>query len=125
MESAETRTLRLTNLEVLINCVLYNAAATLHIMESIQQGTSRVFFDKWFEAIRNDKLVPRVHDKKLTILALCALLEMDPANVPDAVKEGWPQIVGGILCLFKDLPRAVEGTLRSITRVRLVLMLLL
>lgn len=109
MDQAQTRALCLANLEVLINCILYNPSATLHIMESIRTGTSRTFFDKWFEAITTDKLLPRVHDKKLTILALCALLEMDPALIPGPVKEGWPQIVGGILCIFKDLPHAIEG----------------
>ena len=78
-------------------------------MERIRPGTARLFLDEWFEAIREDSRLPRVHDKKLTILALCALLEMDPANVPDALKEGWPQLVSGILRVFKDLPRAVEG----------------
>lgn len=110
MDQAQTRALSLANLEVLINCILYNPSATLHIMEAIRAGTSRIFFDKWFEAIRTDKLLPRVHDKKLTILALCALLEMDPTLIPAPVKEGWPLIVGGILCIFKDLPRAIEGS---------------
>ncbi|KAJ3557178.1 hypothetical protein NM688_g1613 [Phlebia brevispora] len=109
LDKAQTRGLRLANLEVLINCILYNPSATLHIMEAIRPGTSRIFFDKWFEAIRTDKLLPRVHDKKLTILALCALLEMDPAAIPEPIKEGWPQIVGGILAIFKDLPHAIEA----------------
>ena len=110
IESIQTRSLQLANLEVLINAVLYNPAAALHIMESIRPGTARVFFDKWFEAINTDNHLPRVHDKKLTIMALCALLEMDPSAVPDSIREGWPQIVAGALRVFKDLPRAIEGT---------------
>ena len=78
-------------------------------MESIRPGTSRLFFDKWFEAINSDNRLPRVHDKKLSITALCALLEMDPAAVPEPIREGWPQIVGGALRVFKDLPKAVEA----------------
>lgn len=87
-------------------------------MESIQPGTSRHFFDKWFEAINastskngvvEDKL-PRVHDKKLTITALSALLEMDPNQIPEPVKEGWPNIVSGALHVFKGLPIAVAGS---------------
>ncbi len=109
IDKANTVSLRLANLEVLINCVLYNPAATLHIMEAIQPGTSRVFFDKWFEAINADNRLPRVHDKKLSIMALCALMEMDPAAVPEAIKEGWPQIVSGALKIFKDLPAAIAG----------------
>ncbi|KAI0786127.1 ARM repeat-containing protein [Abortiporus biennis] len=105
--SANTTSLRLANLEVLINTILYNPVASLHIMETISPGTSRAFFDKWFEAINADDKLPRVHDKKLTILALCALLEMDPANIPEPVKEGWPGIVGGALKIFKAYPKAV------------------
>lgn len=80
-------------------------------MESIQAGASRLVLDKWFEAINTSKGLPRVHDKTLSIMALCAMLEMDPASVPQPVKEGWPQIVAGTLQIFKDLPRAIEGML--------------
>lgn len=78
-------------------------------MEGINPGTARVFFDKWFEAINIDHRLPRVHDKKLSIMALSALLEMDPTIVPESVKEGWPGIVAGVLRIFKDLPRAIAG----------------
>ena len=91
-------------------------------MESIHPSASRHFFDKWFEAIDStstaaskgasatpeDKL-PRVHDKKLTIVAICALLEMDPSQIPEPVQEGWPNIVAGALHVFKGLPDAVAG----------------
>ena len=78
-------------------------------MEAIQPGTSRLVIDKWFEAINIPSHLPRVHDKKLSIMALCALLEMEPASVPEPVRGGWPQIVSGILQIFKDLPTAIEG----------------
>lgn len=113
MDSIQTNSLRLANLEVLINAVLYNPTAALRIMEAIRPGTSRLFFDTWFEAINNDNRLPRVHDKKLTLTALCALLEMDPSTVPEPVRDGWPQIVGGALRVFRDLPRAVEGESRQ------------
>ncbi|CAK5283934.1 unnamed protein product [Mycena citricolor] len=110
LDKSETASLRLANLEVLINAVLYNPVAALHLMESIQPGAARVFFDHWFAAIKEQaSKLPRVHDKKLTIVALCALLEMDPAGVPDSVKDGWPGIVGAILQIFKDLPKAVQA----------------
>ncbi|OSX56395.1 hypothetical protein POSPLADRAFT_1068094 [Postia placenta MAD-698-R-SB12] len=109
LDAANTNTLRLANLEVLINTVLYNPAAALHIMENIRPGAARTFFDKWFEAINAENRLPRVHDKKLSIMALCALLEMDSAQIPDTVKEGWPGIVAGVLSIFKDLPKAIEA----------------
>ncbi|PCH39811.1 ARM repeat-containing protein [Wolfiporia cocos MD-104 SS10] len=109
LRAGNTTALRLANLELLINAVLYNAAAALHIMESQGPGTARKFFDQWFEAINADRGLPRVHDKKLSIMALCACLEMDPAQIPDSVKEGWPGIVAGALRIFKDLPKAIAA----------------
>ncbi|KAJ7069358.1 armadillo-type protein [Mycena amicta] len=109
LAKSETAGLRLANLEVLINSVLYNPAATLHIMEATQAGAARVFFDKWFATVADHAKMPRVHDKKLAIVAMCALLEMTPDQVPDTVKDGWPGIVGGALKIFKDLPAAIEA----------------
>ncbi|KAF8887163.1 armadillo-type protein [Infundibulicybe gibba] len=106
LDKSETASLRLANLEVLINAVLYNPSAALHMMEN-QSGMARTFFDRWFAAIKAEKL-PRVHDKKLSILALCALLEMPPNTVPTTLQDGWPGIVGGILSIFKDLPKAIQ-----------------
>jgi len=104
---SETSHLRLANLEVLVNAVLYNPHAALHLMENTRPGMSRTFFDGWFEAIRGERTLPRVHDKRLSIIALCALLEMDPEQVPSVLQDGWPTIVGGILHIFKDLPKAI------------------
>lgn len=110
LDKSETIALRLANLEVLINAVLYNPSAALRLIESSSSGMGRVFFDKWFAAINVDERLPRVHDKKLSILALCSLLEMAPDAIPEALKDGWPGIVAGILKIFKDFPRAMEGT---------------
>lgn len=49
-----------------------------------------------------------MHDKKLSVLALCALLEIPAARVPEGLKAGWPGIVGGVLRIFRELPKAVE-----------------
>jgi hypothetical protein len=93
--------------------VLYNPAAALHIMDSTQPGMARKFFDTWFAAIGDHNKMPRVHDKKLSIMALCALLEMPAGAVPETLKDGWAGIVGGVLKIFKDLPEAIEGASMS------------
>jgi hypothetical protein len=111
----------LANLEVLINAVLYNPTAALHLIEAFRPGMARVFFDKWFAAINNEARLPRVHDKKLSILALCALLELAPAAVPETLQSGWPGIVGGILKIFKDLPKAIASEFQHINPFLLVL----
>ncbi|KAF9481128.1 ARM repeat-containing protein [Pholiota conissans] len=111
IEKTETPALRLANLEVLVNTVLYNPTAALHLMEVYKPGMARAFFDQWFVAINNESRLPRVHDKKLSLLALCALMEMTPESVPESLRDGWPGIVGGALKIFKSLPKAIEGAL--------------
>lgn len=104
-DAAETKTLKLYMLQVLVNSVLYNPALTLSIMGN----RARAFLDKWFEAINTKGRLPRVHDKRLSLVALAALLELDPSQIPDGVKEGWPALVGGALKLFQEYPEAVKG----------------
>ncbi|KAH6912647.1 armadillo-type protein [Coprinopsis sp. MPI-PUGE-AT-0042] len=109
IDKTETSHLRLANLEVLINAVLYNPSASLMLMERASAGAARTFFDRWFASITaSDTKMPRVHDKKLSILTLAALMEMPAESVPEGLREGWPGIVGGALKLFKDLPKAIE-----------------
>lgn len=108
-DEINTKALRLANLEVLIQAVLYNPSAALHLIEASRPGMTRTFFDTWFAAIKTSDLLPRVHDKKLSILALCALLEMPSQGVPELLRDAWPVIVTGILHIFKDLPKAIEG----------------
>lgn len=98
---------KLANMEVLINTVYYNSMAALHLLENYKPGSSRVFFDRWFAIINVDSKLPTVHDKKLSILALCKLLEVDISLVPEILKGGWPGIVTGALNIFKSLPQAV------------------
>jgi len=84
----ETSSFRLANLEILVNAVLYNASAALHFMEAYKPGFARVFFNCWFAAINGGNKLPRVHDKKLRILALCKLLEMMAVLIPDVLRDG-------------------------------------
>jgi hypothetical protein len=106
-----TKPLKLASLEVVVNAILYNPVLTIHVLEASGPGVSREFFDRWFAAVQSEDGLPRVHDKKLSIIALCGLLEMDPAAVPESLKQGWASIVAGILNIFKDLPKAYEGAL--------------
>ncbi|KAL0577930.1 Nonsense-mediated mRNA decay protein 5 [Marasmius crinis-equi] len=110
LKLAETTGLRTALLNVLINTVLYNPSSALHLMETSESGSARTFLDEWFTVINaDDVLLPRVHDKKLSIFALSSLLELDPDLIPESLIGGWPRIVAGILRLFKDLPKAIAG----------------
>lgn len=78
-------------------------------MEATSVGASRTFFDKWFTALKSPSGLPRVHDKKLSIMTMCALLEMDPTLVPAPLQDGWAGIVSAILHVFQGLPEAEES----------------
>src|SRR5258708_7796888 len=80
-----------------------------HLIESSGAGLSRVLFDKWFKALSEPGGLPRVHDMKLSVMAMCALLELDEASIPETLQDGWTSIVGGALTVFKMLPGAVDG----------------
>ena len=50
-----------------------------------------------------------MHDKKLSIITLASLMELDPAQIPESVREGWGGIVKGALKVFRGLPKAIAG----------------
>ena len=108
-DSAKTNKFRLANLEVLINCVLYNPVAGFHFIETYSPGMARTFLDRWFTAIKAENGLPRVYDKRLTIIALSALMEMEQSTIPEPLKEAWQFMVSGALKVFEGLPKAVAG----------------
>ncbi|KAF9570176.1 hypothetical protein EC968_002115 [Mortierella alpina] len=92
---------RVQTIEVIMNCLYYNAAVTLRILE--ENGWTQVFLAAWFTNL--DKL-SRVHDKKLSIVALCSILAVPVEQLPPALQSGWPQVLNGILSNFEGLPVA-------------------
>ncbi|KAF8746692.1 ARM repeat-containing protein, partial [Rhizoctonia solani] len=102
--SAKTKILKLHLLNVFVSALLCSPALALHAL-----GTSaRPVFDRWFVALRNGSLA-RVHDKKLSLLAFCELLKLEGERVPADLQDGWVGIVGGILQLLEEYPKAVEN----------------
>jgi hypothetical protein len=110
LDKTETKAFELANIEVLINAVLYNPGAALALMDAQRPQGAQMFFGRWFAVVDKEHGLPRVHDKKLSIVALSALLEMKASAVPAELREGWPGIVGGAIKVFKGLPKAVAGT---------------
>ena len=94
---------------MLINCVLYNPAAGLHFIEAYSPGMAGAFLERWFEAIKTENGLPRVYDKKLTIIALSALMEMEQSAIPQPLSKAWSLMVSGALKVFGGLPKAVAG----------------
>jgi len=88
----------------IINALYYNPLHTLVILEERQ--STQAFFTIWFQSL--DKF-NRVHDKKLTIMALCVLVELPPEQLPQAVQVGWSQILQALLTVLKGLPEAEQS----------------
>src|SRR5258707_3309264 len=106
--------LRVGVLNLLVNAVLYNPTLTLRIMDTKYHDLATTFFTKWFEAINTgNQGLPRVHDKRLSIVTLSSLLNMNAPDVPASFHSRWLAIVGAALTLFKELPAAVESKPQS------------
>ncbi|KAF3760016.1 putative Nmd5, karyopherin, a carrier protein [Cryphonectria parasitica EP155] len=91
-------------MEMVINAIYYNPILALQVLES--NGWTNKFFSMWFGTMDS---FTRVHDKKLCIVAIVALLGLSPDQVPVSVSVGWPRLLTGITSLFKTLPTAVKN----------------
>jgi len=88
-------------MEMVINAIYYNPMLALHVLEA--KGWTNKFFSLWFGSIDS---FTRVHDKKLSIAAIVALLTLNVDQVPASVQTGWPRLLQGIVRLFQTLPAA-------------------
>ena len=90
-------------MEMVINGIYYNPDLAMRVLES--KNWTNKFFSIWFGSIDNFK---RVHDKKLCIAAISALLTLRADQVPTSVQTGWPRLLTGVTHLFRTLPQAVK-----------------
>jgi len=90
-------------MEMVVNAIYYNPVLALHVLET--KGWTNKFFSLWFSNIENFN---RVHDKKLSIVAIVALIELPPDQVPPSIQPGWPKLMSGIVSLFQTLPVAMK-----------------
>ena len=104
-EKVKNAPFRVHCLEVIINALYYNPLLTLSILE--QQNATLGFFSVWFKNLEH---FTRVHDKKLSILTICVLLEIPVESLPESIKSGWMQLFDGLLKVFETYPEALEGT---------------
>jgi len=103
LADCEVKSYRVHLMEMVINCIYYNPAATLQVLE--RHGWTNKFFSLWFSNIENFN---RVHDKKLSIVAIVALIQLPPDQVPPSIQPGWPKLMSGIVSLFQTLPLAMK-----------------
>ncbi len=97
---------RIHLMEMIINAIYYNPVLTLRVLES--NGWTNKFFSSWFSNIES---FSRVHDKKLSIVAISSLLTLRAEDVPSSVQQGWPRLLQGVVRLFQTLPAAMKSKL--------------
>jgi importin-7 len=110
-----TTSLYLHSLEVLISSILYNPALSLAILDG--HDWTQQFFANWF---KNLPKMTRVHDKKMTIAAICALLEwLATVGVGAPLAQSSSQLVVGAIQVFRELPSALASESTALTSTRL------
>nr|POF03944.1 putative importin [Quercus suber] len=103
-DELKVKSYRIHLMEMVINAIYYNPRLALTVMEA--NGWTNKFFSLWFSSIDS---FTRVHDKKLSIGAITALLTLRADEVPTSVQPGWPRLLQGIVRLFQTLPSALKA----------------
>ena len=102
----KVKSYRIHLMEMVINAIYYSPILALRVLEA--NGWTNKFFSSWFANIES---FSRVHDKKLSIVAITALMTLRADEIPSSVQSGWPRLLQGIVQLFKTLPAAQERKL--------------
>ncbi|KAJ2464933.1 Nonsense-mediated mRNA decay protein 5 [Coemansia sp. RSA 2322] len=103
-DAIETTQFLVYALEVVLNALHYNAVIALTVLEQYK-WTDGIFT----RLLQNASKFSRVHDKKLMILGLTAILNVPANQLPPALQSGLPQLFEGILKTFRSLDSAVEA----------------
>ncbi|KAJ2579088.1 Nonsense-mediated mRNA decay protein 5, partial [Coemansia sp. RSA 1804] len=103
-DAIQTSAFLIYSLEVILNALHYNPVITLNVLEQY----------KWTEGIftrlmQNVSKFTRVHDKKLLILGLVAVLSVPAEQLPAPLQGGLGQLFEGILQTFRTYGTAVEA----------------
>jgi len=98
-----TTSLFLHSLELVILAVSYNPQQTIAILD--RHDWTQQFFAQWF---KNLPKYTRVHDKKMTLWAICALFDwLNGVGAASPLVGNVAQLVQGALEVFKTYPRAL------------------
>ncbi|KLU90519.1 hypothetical protein MAPG_10372 [Magnaporthiopsis poae ATCC 64411] len=103
-QDLKNKSVKIHLMEMVINAIYYNPTLALQILEA--KGWTNKFFSLWFSSMEH---FSRVHDKKLCIVAIVALLGINPDQIPPSVSIGWPRLLQGITILFRTLPNAEKN----------------
>lgn len=98
-----TKPLFLHSLELVILSVSYNPQQAIAILD--RHDWTQQFFAQWF---KNLSKYTRVHDKKMSLWAICALFDwLNGVGAGSPLAGNVAQLVQGALEVFKTYPRAL------------------
>ncbi|BGP14532.1 hypothetical protein JCM10213_005180 [Rhodosporidiobolus nylandii] len=98
-----TKTLFLHCLELVILANSYNPQLTIAILD--RHDWTQQFFANWF---KNLSKYSRVHDKKISLWAICSLFEwLNGVGAGSPLSANVGQLVAGALEVFKSYPKAL------------------
>jgi hypothetical protein len=103
LKKIKTTAFRVHCIEIVLNALYYNPLVTVPLLERANWTLPFVTF--WLQNLDSFR---RVHDKKLSILTLCALLEMPAAQIPPSLQQLMPQLFDSVLKIFITYPAALE-----------------
>lgn len=87
-EGVKFKSYKIHLMEMVINAIYYQPILALQVLES--KGWTNKFFSLWFGSMDS---FTRVHDKKLCIVAIVALLGLPADQIPTSVSVGWPRLL--------------------------------
>ncbi|KAJ9051571.1 Nonsense-mediated mRNA decay protein 5 [Entomophthora muscae] len=90
-------------IKLTVACFIIDAPLTIRFMESNEW--TGAFFTLWLSKLSS---FVGVHDKKLSITAICKILAYPHSFYPATIQSGWHDLLLAILENFKTLPEAIE-----------------
>ncbi|KAK9371093.1 armadillo-type protein [Lipomyces kononenkoae] len=102
-EALKNKAYLVSLIEITVNCLYYNPLLTFRVLEESSQTAN--FFNIWFS---NMPSFSRVHDKKLSIMAILGIITLPDEHVPESIRPGFPQLLHGLLQLLQTLPDALK-----------------
>ena len=109
----KVKSYRIHLIEMVINAIYYDPILSLRVLEA--NGWTNKLFSSWFSNIES---FSRVHDKKLSIVAINSLLTLRAEDVPSSVQQGWPRLLQGVVRLFQTLPAAIKSKSNTMNAMR-------
>lgn len=92
------------HVEAILNALYYNPMLTLSELERL--GATSMVLTRWLDVAAK---FTRVHDKRLVIMAISALLSALPVSqMPASLQAQWPAILGLYLEAVQSLPKAID-----------------